>query len=695
MKRIISTGALVVSLAFVGCKASVTEAPPAPPDLAHGGVVFDDVDMLDPNIDGGGGNPGDPDICGDPNADPACQDIPFGPPNNPFPLQGDPQKNPLEKDSGVNRDPNGWLGLDSSHTAFNYVWIANDQQNTTSKIDSKTVRELARYPTTTCFSLKTGSIAQCDGTNGCCSIDDWSRYQARKNKQQQPPHQAVQTTSNSPSRTSVDFNGDLFISNRAFGGQSSVTKIANETANCIDRNHNGKIDTSSDTNGDGWIEIDCNGDGEDDDIVSVKGKPCSNGMKQEYYGVDDECVVWTSNTFVNSATGRPLGLGPGAVDTGSSDAWAGSYDLGIFVRIDGKTGLDKDDTKVGNNPYGLAVDATGIAWAGPLGGPTLCYFDTNKPSNTSCARQPNGFGVEGYGITLDRDQNVWIGSGVMRYTPDRSNGFNNLGNGFWMKVAGEYGIGIAADSRNKNDYFVFSCNGSAVLVIPASTIPIPGKKGQALADFQVQPNGWQTINMPCYGVGVDSDQNVWGVDSSTSTRALVDAMGVVKQPTVNGQPQGNNKCPAGDSCPNAGAYTYSDFTGFGLRTFTRPSGTYSIVVPGCLDQNGVPANTEWDTVTWDADVPPNTSLVAHARTANVSNLGDASWGAAMWSMDSPTSPLNLLNNLTPNAEAGVAPQGALNDGYLQIEFILNTIDQKATPKLKSFHVGWKCTKGIG
>src|SRR5438128_556535 len=131
--------------------------------------------------------------------------------------------------------------------------------------------------------------------------------------------------------------------------------------------------------------------------------------------------------------------------------------------------------------------------------------------------------------------------------------------------------------------------------------------------------------MPCYGVGVDSDQNIWGVNMQTSTRALVDNMGVVKQPTVNGQPQGNNKCPAGASCPNSGAYTYSDFTGFGLRVFTRPNGTYSLVVPGCMDTDGTPQPTEWDQVTWDADVPPNTTLTAHARTTNAASLNDAAW----------------------------------------------------------------------
>ena len=138
---------------------------------------------------------------------------------------------------------------------------------------------MARYLSYTCYSLRTGSTGQCDGSNGCCSLDDWNRYQARNNKMPEPAHQAVQRTMNSPSRTGVDWNGDLFVANRAFGGQSSVTRIANDFARCVDRNKNGKIDTSSDTNGNGSIETDCNGDGQLDDINSVKGSPCLNGLK--------------------------------------------------------------------------------------------------------------------------------------------------------------------------------------------------------------------------------------------------------------------------------------------------------------------------------------------------------------------------------------------------------------------------------
>src|SRR5262249_17423719 len=161
------------------------------------------------------------------------------------------------------------------------------------------------------------------------------------------------------------------------------------------------------------------------------------------------------------------------------------------VRIDGATGKDKADVQLppechagGTGPYGVAVDATGIAWTPNLGGGKLCYFNTARPTDVGSVRDPQWGQMQGYGITMDRDQNVWVGSGVERYTPDRSNGFKNLGSGWWTKISDRFGIGIAADSRSDKEYFVYSCDGGSVLQIPASTIKV------MKMDQTVNPAGW-------------------------------------------------------------------------------------------------------------------------------------------------------------------------------------------------------------
>src|SRR5262249_11199419 len=102
---------------------------------------------------------------------------------------------------------------------------------------------------------------------------------------------------------------------------------------------NGVIDTSHDADNDGLITIDCNDNNRPDDLLDVMTTPCTNGRKQEFYGLDDECVLFTTNTGAEGGVGRPLALGPGSYgDFGPSDAWAGRYTDGVFYRINGKTG---------------------------------------------------------------------------------------------------------------------------------------------------------------------------------------------------------------------------------------------------------------------------------------------------------------------------------------------------------------------
>jgi len=126
----------------------------------------------------------------------------------------------------------------------------------------------------------------CDGVNGCCSADDM-RASQRQNGQMAMgggPHQACRPR-NDP-RGLVDWNGDVWIANRAFGGQSSVTKIANDaaTASTATARH---IETSSDVNGDGAIATDCNADAVPETRL-VQAKACANGKSQEFFGLDDD-----------------------------------------------------------------------------------------------------------------------------------------------------------------------------------------------------------------------------------------------------------------------------------------------------------------------------------------------------------------------------------------------------------------------
>lgn len=703
-RSVAQVGALATLLGAAGCGVGAVRAPGSEaPDLRAVGGDAGAHDLAIPadltGLTGDLADPGGQDLvlfdpCGDSPPDPACRYQRFGPPTPPFPLLSDPQKSNLERDLRLERNGGGELVLDfAAHASFNTLWLANEldyhRDGSVSRLDVHGVREVARYQSYTCRSLPTGSPAACDGHQGCCSVDDWPRFQARSNLQPDPGHQPVQKNASSPARTVVDFNGDLFVANAAYGGQSSVTRIAGELSRCIDRDRSGGIDTSSDANGDGVINEDCNSDGIPDDRASVKARPCTNGLPQEYFGGDDECILWTANVFVPKAVAHALALsdgGPGLVPT----IWVGSQTYGTFVGLDAQTGQAWESAQLPAEctaqlgPFGMAIDRLGIAWVAPQGAGKLCYFNTLATYMAGSARDPEWGPASGHGITIDRDQNIWLGDEIARYAPDRRNGFASLGSGHWTRIGNLQGQGIAADWRGPHTHSVYACldGGATVLQIPAAGLAL------ANVDQTVVPGNWSQIAMPCLGVGVDSDQNVWGVSNRLSTRALVDNNGGITQPRVNQPPMGQNRCPAGDSCENPGATAYSDFTGF-ERAYGPATGLYQMVVPGCRDDQGRPRSTQWIWLTWNADVPPGTNLVVRAMSGDASDVNDVSWRSAQVAWEAGPSALNLLSGLVNNWTYKNRDRGA-PDGNLLVQFTFIASAQ-VSPVLRQFDVSYKCS----
>ena len=82
-----------------------------------------------------------------------------------------------EIDENVAKDPSGYVGLAQTRTNFNFLYIANKNDwnvGSVSKIDSKTVKETARYFSVTCLSNTGGS------KDNCTARDDYPSYTARK-----------------------------------------------------------------------------------------------------------------------------------------------------------------------------------------------------------------------------------------------------------------------------------------------------------------------------------------------------------------------------------------------------------------------------------------------------------------------------------------------------------------------------------
>ncbi|MBN1210150.1 MAG: hypothetical protein JXB05_35185, partial [Myxococcaceae bacterium] len=120
----------------------------------------------------------------------------------------------------VNHDApnNDQLQLNTSSSTEPYIWIANVDMGTVTKMDTRTGKQVARYDSVLMTNWD-GSVPAVKPARGNC---------------------------NSPSRTAVDGSGNSFVANRGIcsGSSASVTKYAGTLSACVDRNGNNTIDTS-------------------------------------------------------------------------------------------------------------------------------------------------------------------------------------------------------------------------------------------------------------------------------------------------------------------------------------------------------------------------------------------------------------------------------------------------------------------
>jgi DNA-binding beta-propeller fold protein YncE len=171
-----------------------------------------------------------------------------------------------------------------------------------------------------------------------------------------------------PSRTTVDNNGSAWITNRAEWGFVSADAIAAgvppvdrymgsvthfglaENGQCVDRNGNGVIDTST-------------------GLGDVKAWPNTGGA-DTLGGVstaEDECIL--QYVRVNSYGARHV-----AVDA-ANDVWVSGIYGRFFDLIDSATGaIIRQEGPVGYGGYGGLIDGNGVIWS--TGSGHLLRWDT-------------------------------------------------------------------------------------------------------------------------------------------------------------------------------------------------------------------------------------------------------------------------------------------------------------------------------
>ncbi|MBN1769712.1 MAG: hypothetical protein JXB32_00505 [Deltaproteobacteria bacterium] len=351
-----------------------------------------------------------------------------------------------------------------------YIWIANSAEGTLSKLCTLDGVEVGRYVTSPLGAL------------------------------------------GDPSRTSVNLHGDMVVTNRSPGGEtpagpSSVTKFAAELEDCIDRDGDTTIRTST-------------------------------GATDVLPWGEDECMIWNT-TLPDAGSTSPIGARATAWD-GTEDSytglgghvWIGALDTGGVFKLDGDTGAVAGRTHVTNMPYGGAMDGAGNFWI--VGG--MCTVGSCRIVRVNTTTLATTYFTVpcGYGIAVDAFDRVWTsgktmtGSCVNRLNPSTGENVTYTSPGLT-----KFYRGIAVD--NAGSVWVASTTGSVVQVREADVTFV-----------HEQHVGPEAV----VGVAIDFEGNVWAVSQGGNAALKMHPATYAVESFAVG----------------TGPYTYSDMTGYQLRT---------------------------------------------------------------------------------------------------------------------------------
>ncbi len=377
----------------------------------------------------------------------------------------------------------------------------------------------------------------------------------------QPTGAAPEFGCNYPRRVAVDANGDVWIPNAQFcAGQGTLTKFSGDISHCVDRNHNGKIDTSVDANGDGVI---------------------NTFDPAEFFGQNDECIL---TTIPIPAPNTPNTIPRGVAIDRNGKVWVSHFNTGLVQRFNPAEPLALEaNVQVSGNPYSLS---TGGQWlfVGNSGG----GFATRINIDTLQVQQLNGCPAF-YGSLAAHP------SGDKAYFGSyQSNGFvkaDFANNTCTLIPAGNPLYTVSMDAQGN----IWGANISFNYIIKLSpndvvlgTFPLPGTAHGSSVDF----NGFMWFS----GYSL---HNMYKVDPNTGA--------VVGTYSYDG--------PAGMGIDYT-SYLYSDFTGYQIyrQAPYRKFGNWSATFDGGASQ--VP----WSKVTWNAEqqgaVPAGTTLKVFARASD-------------------------------------------------------------------------------
>ena len=353
---------------------------------------------------------------------------------------------------------------------YSYIWIANSPESTVTKLNTRTMVEEGRYRT----------------------------------------HPGV----GSPSRTSVSIDGRAVAVANRHGG---LIKIWARAEDCVDKNSNGVIDTS--TGKDDvlpWGQDECVAWFNPFDGYTVQRPVAftSGVLNQETCDYDDQ-EIWT---IVGKNGMGPGYCGPGGVDVHLLDAATGQTKKLLNLPEDV---VQCQSSLLG--AYGAAVDTQNDLWFHMWGGLKVFHV-------THDTMQWESIGSGGYGITTDIKGRVWTGDYPKRYDPQTQLWEQHLGD---LPSAG--GSGVAQDLQGR----IWAATTGGVGFVDMDTLVVGGKV--MLPD----PGIYR-------GISVDIDGFIWAIPLG-ATRAYRIDPDTFEYAVYDGL---------------NGPYTYSDMTGGQLNQVT-------------------------------------------------------------------------------------------------------------------------------
>jgi len=272
---------------------------------------------------------------------------------------------------------------------FSYLWVANSGENTVSKVDTINIKEVGRYRV-------------------------------------QPPN----IPGGSPSRTSVNLRGDMAVANRCNlqepvpMGCAGVTKIAARVEDCIDKNGDGMITTSTGpADVKNWDQDECVLWHTPFQARSNRPVAWTAGVLNPDTCLHDDIKLWTATSkdgdnnavkvyllngddgsieqeiVVQGWQGTGYAIYGGAVDSKDDFWFVGGYSnqLGHVRRAD----FTYEVIASPGTPYGTMVDSKDRPWL--LNGAIQRY----DPMTQSWMSKSCPFPCTS--ITQDGEGNVWVG----------------------------------------------------------------------------------------------------------------------------------------------------------------------------------------------------------------------------------------------------------------------------------------------